>query len=153
MKKGQGTGLALIVSTIILILIITFYVIILVLIPGKSIEIKSEQYIGSESDINLINFVNLNSDLIVKSVSSYDYTELEKEIYKSNIDECWEMKINEKRFSNNCEIKNPYTTEMNIPDYEGHTIKIIFTTNSKYEIKKFEGFSGGEFGGGAGGTL
>ena len=130
MKKGQETGLSIMVSLIVLIIIITQYFIFFVFFPDKIIQPDSEQYIGSEIDLDLISFTKLNSDLIVKSVNNNDYTELKKEINKLKIDECFEIKINEEEF-NNCKIKDPDTTIMNIPNYNNNPIRITLNINKK----------------------
>lgn len=132
MKKGEGEGLTIIISVIILMIIITQYFIFFVLFPNKEIKIDSEQYTGSEPDLDLITFVKLNSDLMVKSVKNDDYKGLEKEINKLDFDNCWELKINEKTFNkNNCNINNPETAIINIPDYNNNQIKITLNVNKK----------------------
>ena len=76
MRKGEGTGLAMIISVIVLIIILTQYFILIILFPSKTINADIRNYAGSEEDIEFISFVELNSDLIIKSKNSNDYTEL-----------------------------------------------------------------------------
>ena len=130
MKKGQGTGLAMIVSLIVLIIIITQYFIFFVIFPNKVIQPDPEQYIRSEIDLDLISFVELNSDLIVKSVINDDYKGLKEKMKKLEPNRCWEIKINQE-IINNCKIKDSDTTIMNIPDYNNNPIKIILNINKK----------------------
>ena len=131
MKKGQETGFVILISLIALILLVSQYYIFFVLSPNKIIQINSRQYISSEIDLDLITFVKLNSDLIIKSVNSNDYNELEKEINKLKFDKCWEIKIQDKIFNKDCKIKDPDMTIMNIPNYNNNQIKIILNINKK----------------------
>ena len=70
MRKGEGTGLAMIISVIVLIIILTQYFILIILFPSKTINADIRDYVGSEEDIEFISFVELNSDLIIKSKNS-----------------------------------------------------------------------------------
>lgn len=129
MKKGES-GLTMIVSVIVVIIVLMQYFIFFVFFPHKITQ--SGEYIGSELDLNLMTFVKLNSDLIVKSVKNNNYNELEKEINKLEFDKCWELKIKDKTFKkDDCDIKNPETTIMNIPNYDNQPIKIILNVNKK----------------------
>ena len=132
MKKGDESALTILVSLIVLMIIISQYFIFFVFFPHKIIQPDSQQYIGSEIDLPLMTFVKLNSDLIVSSVKSDDYNNLEKKIDELEFDGCWELKIKDRTFNkNNCDIKNPETTVMNIPDYSNNQIKIILNVNKK----------------------
>ena len=132
MKKGEETALAIMVSSIVLVIILGQYYLFFVIIQNKVIQPNSEQYIGSELDLDIITFAESNSDLIVKSIQNKKYEELEKEINKLEFDSCWELKIKNKVFNkNSCNIKNPETTIINIPDYENNQIKIILNVDKK----------------------
>ena len=132
MKKGEETALAIMVSLIVLVLILGQYYLFFVIIQNKVIQPNSEQYIGSELDLDIITFAESNSDLIVKSIQNKKYEELEKEINKLEFDSCWELKIKNKVFNkDNCNIKNPETTIINIPDYDNNQIKIILNVEKK----------------------
>jgi len=132
MKKGDATGLVIIISVIAIIIIITQYLIFFVVLPNKSIQVDIKEYIEEELDLTLMTFVKLNSDLIVKSIKNNNYAELEKEINKLEFDKCWEIKIQDKIFNkNNCKIKDPNIAIQNIPDYNNNQIKIELNVNKK----------------------
>ena len=148
MRKGEGTGLAMIISVIVLIIILTQYFILIILFPSKTINADIRDYVGSEEDIEFISFVELNSDLIIKSKNSNDYTELEekmKGIY--SLGDCINLQIDEKILKENgCTFEmQEYSTggplgvsaeeiiesratrkqiAMNIPDYGNNEVKI-----------------------------
>lgn len=129
MKKGES-GLTMIVSIIVIIIILMQYLIFFVFFPHKITQ--SGEYIGSEIDLPLITFVKLNSDLIVKSVKNNDYNELETEINKLEFDKCWELKIKDKTFKkDDCSIKNPEMTIINIPNYDNQQIRITLDVDKK----------------------
>ena len=99
MKKGQETGLSIMVSVIVLLIIITQYFVFFVFFPNKTIKPDSTQYIGSEINMELITFTKLNSDLIIKSINNNNYLELEKEMEKLYLlGDCVNLKINKKLF-------------------------------------------------------
>lgn len=129
MKKGQETGLSIIVSLVVLILIITQYFLFSIFLD-KTIEIDSQQYIKSELNPELISLTKLNADLIIKSIKENDYTKLQEIINKIDLEGCWEIKVNDQRFNkDNCEIKEPETFFMNIPDYDNNPIKVELNKN------------------------
>ena len=107
------------------------YFIFSVFFPHKSVQ--SDAYFGSEIDLDLINFVKLNSDSIVKSVKDNDYNDLSKEINKLYFNNrCWELKINDKVFNiYNCGIYKPEAATVSIPDYNNNNIIIILNVNKK----------------------
>src|SRR3989344_5251993 len=97
MRKGEGTGLAMIISIIVILIILTQYFILIILFPSKTINADIRDYVGSEEDIEFISFVELNSDLIIKSKNSNDYTELEKEmVVLYHLGDCINVEINKK---------------------------------------------------------
>lgn len=138
MKRGEA-GLTMLISVIVIIIILTQYLIFFVFLPNRNII--SSQYIGSESDLLLINFVKLNSDLIVKSVRTNNYMVIEEVIKGIKTNKCIEININDRMFSNcNGEIKTREMsiistpdidlekTEMTIPDHDNNQIKITLLT-------------------------
>jgi len=127
MKKGES-GLTMLISVIVIMIILIQYLIFFVFFPNKTITVS--EYKPSESDLLLINFARLNSDLIVQSVKEDNYVELEKIIQNINIKKCFEIKIKEKVFSN-CGIKNPEMSIINIPDYNNNQIRITLITEKK----------------------
>ena len=130
MKKGDGAGLILLTCIIALIIGTSYFFLFALIMEKGKLEIKVPAEIESELDISLINFVKINSDLIVKSVKSNDYTLLEKEVNKWGFDGCWELSINTNKFNKKeCTLKEFSEIHMNIPDYKGNNIKIILKGN------------------------
>ena len=137
MKKGQETGLTILISVIVLIIIVTQYFIFFVISPDKTIiSPESQSQIGSEIELDLMTFVKLNSDLIIKSTKNNNYDELEKEITKLNLGDCWRIKIKDKTFQSKnfdktyeCQVKFKHTTKTNIPDYNNKKIEIKLSIN------------------------
>jgi hypothetical protein len=134
MKKGQETLLSILISFIVLVIILIQYLIFFVIIPDKSIELNSGQYVGSEINLKLLTFTRLNSDLIVDSVRTKDYKKIEDEITNMNLGYCWEFKINNKRFKSDnydstyeCNIKVVQNSKIKIPDYNNKEIEINLT--------------------------
>lgn len=133
MKKGQETGLTMLISVIVLMLIIGQYFIFFVFFPDI-ISPKFQQESISEIELDLLTFVKSNSDLIIKSVQNNNYDELEKEITDTNIGECWKIKIKDKTFQSKmatyeCQVKAKHTTKTNIPDYNNNKIEISLIIN------------------------
>lgn len=125
MKKGQETGLTIIISVIVLIIIILQSLIFFVFLPRKNIQPNIEEYIGSEMSLDLIAFARSNSNLIVQSVGNNDYSSIEEVINNLDFGDCWEIKINEMAFNKNkCSIKNAKTSAMSIPDYNNNQIRM-----------------------------
>ncbi len=127
MKKGEA-GLTMLISVIIIIIILTQYLIFFVFFPNRNII--ANEYKTSENDLLLINFVKMNSNLIVKSVKNNDFKDIEKSIQEIKVSECFEIKINEEKFSN-CHIKNPEMSIITIPDYNNNPIKITMFVEKK----------------------
>ena len=59
MKKGAGAGIILIVSIILLIVALSYYFVFVIGLRRDVAEIKTQEEIENELDINLINFVKL----------------------------------------------------------------------------------------------
>ena len=136
MRKGES-GLTILISVIIIMIILTQYLIFFVFLPNRNII--TNKYQISESDLLLISFAELNFDLIVKSVKNDNYEDLEKIIQEIDIKKCFSIKIKEKMLSK-CGINDkqtirdilPETSEITIPDYSNNQIKItLFMENKK----------------------
>jgi len=148
MRKGEGTGLAMIISIIVILIILTQYFILIILFPSKTINADIRDYVGSEEDIEFISFVELNSDLIIKSKNSNDYTELEKEmVVLYHLGDCINVEINKKIFKKDgCIFEEMYALReeapnqaafnrdalakreqitMHIPDYNNNQVEVI----------------------------
>lgn len=127
MKKGES-GLTMLISVIVIIIILIQYLIFFVFFPHRTII--TDEYEFYETDLTLINFARLNSDLIVRSVKEDNYEELEKGIQNINIKKCLEIKIKEKIFGT-CDVKNPEISLITIPDYGNNQIKVTLIMEKK----------------------
>jgi len=136
MKKGQETGLTILISVIVLMLIILQYFIFFVFFP-EIISPKFQQETESEIDLELLTFTRSNSNLIIISIKNNDYNELEDEIKKLySIGDCVNLQINKKLFrEKDCENQpggqlgisptiNYKKSTINIPDYNNNKINI-----------------------------
>ena len=128
MKKGES-GLTMLISIIVIIIILTQYFIFFVLFPHKTTQ-SAQNVDNSENELFLINFARANSDLIVKSVKTDNYKEVEEAIRKIKTKECFEIKINKEKFSN-CHIENPEMSITTMPDYNNNQIKITLLTEKE----------------------
>ena len=131
MRKGDGSGLMMIISVIVLMIILVQYFIFSMIFPHKSVQ--SDLYFGSGIDFDLINFVELNSDLIVKSVKNDNYDDLSIKMKKMDFNgRCWQLKINDEVFNIYiCSMNEHEAAETSIPDYSNNDIKIILRVNKK----------------------
>ena len=131
MRKGDGSGLMMIISVIVLMIILVQYFIFSMIFPHRSVQ--SDLYFGSGIDFDLINFVGLNSDLIVKSVKNDNYDDLSIKMKKMDFNgRCWQLKINDEVFNMySCDMHEHEAAETSIPDYSNNDIKIILRVNKK----------------------